>query len=122
MSSQRAVNLREAYRISDVKPLEGDALDRYYTKLGESRKSEAVTNMSAALDLQEPGEFSTILFAGHRGCVKSTELRRLERDLRKQYHVIFLPYTRLAGLPILSPNRRLFRWLISMSLMPNAIP
>ncbi|WP_019503059.1 P-loop NTPase fold protein [Pseudanabaena sp. PCC 6802] len=90
MSSQRAVNLREAYRVSDVKPLEGDDLDRYYTELGESRKSEAVTNMRVALDLQESGEFSTILFTGHRGCGKSTELHSLERNLRKQYHVIYL--------------------------------
>jgi energy-coupling factor transporter ATP-binding protein EcfA2 len=90
MSPQRAANLREAYRISDVKPLEGDALDLYYTELGESRKSEAVTNMSAALDLQEPGEYSTILFAGHRGCGKSTELRLLEKKLRAQYQIIYL--------------------------------
>ena len=61
-SSQPATDLREAYRVCDVKPLEGDDLDRYYVQLGEARKSEAMINISTMLDLQETQEFSTILF------------------------------------------------------------
>jgi predicted ATPase len=89
-SSQPATDLREAYRVCDVKPLEGDDLDRYYVELGEARKSEAAINISTMLDLQEEQEFSTILFTGQRGCGKSTELRLLERNWRSQYHVIYL--------------------------------
>lgn len=88
--SDRATDLRAAYRVCDLKPLEGDNLDRYYTQLNEARKTEAMMNISVRLDLQEAGEFSTILFTGHRGCGKSTELRLLERNWRKQYHVVYL--------------------------------
>ncbi len=90
LPSQPATDLRTAYRVCDVKPLEGDDLDRYYAQLGEARKSEAMINISTMLDLQEEQAFSTILFTGHRGCGKSTELRLLERNWRSQYHVIYL--------------------------------
>jgi energy-coupling factor transporter ATP-binding protein EcfA2 len=90
MSPEHASDLATAYRASNLTPLEGDDLDRYYMQLGEARKSESINNMSVSLDLQEVGEFSTILFTGHRGCGKSTELRLLERNWRKQYHVIYL--------------------------------
>ncbi len=90
LPSQRATDLRTAYRVCDVKPLEGDDLDRYYADLKDARKSEAMQNISTKLDLQEAGEFSTILFTGHRGCGKSTELRLLERTWKDQYHVIYL--------------------------------
>ena len=90
LPSQPATDLRTAYRVCDVKPLEGDDLDRYYADLKEARKSEAMQNISTRLDLQEAGEFSTILFTGHRGCGKSTELRSLERTWKEQYHVIYL--------------------------------
>lgn len=87
---QLATDLRTAYRICDVKPLEGDDLDRYYFQLGDARKTEAMMNISVALDLQEVGEHSTILFAGHGGCGKSTELRLLERNWRQQYQAVYL--------------------------------
>lgn len=87
---QPATDLRTAYRVCDVKPLEGDELDRYYAQLGEARKSEAMINISTVLDLQGEKEFSTILFTGHRGCGKSTELRLLERNWQSQYHVVYL--------------------------------
>ncbi|MEH1880859.1 hypothetical protein [Nostoc sp. S13] len=42
------------------------------------------------MDFQEPADFSTILFTGHRGCGKSTELKRIQNQWEKQYHVIYL--------------------------------
>ncbi len=90
LPTERATNLRNAYRVCDVTPLEGDDLDRYYVQLGDARKTEAMMNLTTRLDLQEPDQHSTILFTGHRGCGKSTELRLLERNWRKYYHVIYL--------------------------------
>jgi energy-coupling factor transporter ATP-binding protein EcfA2 len=90
MQLKPATDLPSAYRASDVKPLEGDDLDRYYMQLGDARKSEAMINMSVTLNLQEVGQYNTILFTGHRGCGKSTELRLLEKNWRNQYHVIYL--------------------------------
>ena len=59
LPSQPATDLRTAYRVCDVKPLEGDDLDRYYAQLGEARKNEAMINISTMLDLQEEQEFSS---------------------------------------------------------------
>ena len=42
------------------------------------------------LDLQDEGENSTILFTGHRGSGKSTELHNLEQRWRQSYHVIYM--------------------------------
>ena len=88
--SQPATDLREAYRVCESKPLNGEDFEKYYVQLGEARKSEVMVNISTMLDLQEENEFSTILFTGQRGCGKSTELRLLERNWRSQYHVIYL--------------------------------
>ncbi|MDW8200818.1 MAG: hypothetical protein RML75_06340 [Cyanobacteriota bacterium SKYGB_h_bin112] len=90
LPAERATNLRAAYRLCDLKPLEGDDLDRYYVQLGDARKTEAMMNITSQLDLQEPEEHSTILFTGHRGCGKSTELHLLERDWKRFYHVVYL--------------------------------
>lgn len=90
LPSDRATTLRAAYKVCNVTPLVGEDLDRYYTQLGESRHSEAMMNVTTLLDLQEAGDFKTILFTGHRGCGKSTELRLLERNWEKQYFVVYL--------------------------------
>ncbi len=90
LPAQRATDLRKAYRICEVKPLEGEDLDHYYTDFGEASKSEIMNDINQILSLQEAGEFTTILFTGHRGCGKSTELRRLERKWQEEYHVIYL--------------------------------
>lgn len=54
------------------------------------RKTEAIEGVSAILDFQEAGDFDTILFTGHRGCGKSTELQRIRRQWEQDYKVIFL--------------------------------
>ncbi len=90
MSLPHAKDLATAYRVCDPKPLQNEELDVYYADLSPVRRSEAMTNVSTMLLLQQAGEFSTILFTGHRGCGKSTELRRLEREWAKEYDVIYL--------------------------------
>lgn len=60
--------------------LSGEALERYYVDLASVRKTEAIEGVNTLLDFQEAGEFSTLLFTGHRGCGKSTELKRIQND------------------------------------------
>jgi energy-coupling factor transporter ATP-binding protein EcfA2 len=86
----RATNLKAAYRICTPEPLDGEDLELYYVNLAEVRKSEAIAGVSTILDFQEPGDHGTILFTGHRGCGKSTELKRLQRQWQKNFHVIYL--------------------------------
>lgn len=86
----RAKTLKEAYRICEVKPLAGEDIQRYYVDLSAVRNTEAIEGVSTDLDLQESGEFNTILFTGHRGCGKSTELKRLQAQWEKEYRVIYI--------------------------------
>ncbi|MBD2083901.1 AAA family ATPase [Trichocoleus sp. ST-U3] len=86
----RATTLKAAYRVCDVRPLEGENIQRYYVHLSTVRKTQAVEDVSTILDFQEAGEFTTLLFTGHRGCGKSTELRRIKSRWESDYRVIYL--------------------------------
>ena len=87
---ERASTLKAAYRICNVEPLSGDDLERYYVDLSAVRKTEAIEGVNTLLDFQEPGEFTTILFTGHRGCGKSTELKRIQKKWETDYRVVYL--------------------------------
>jgi len=92
LPTNRAKTLKEAYRACDVKPLMGDDIARYYVDLSAVRNTVAIDNVSTDLDLQEPGEFNTILFTGHRGCGKSTELKRIQSRWENEYRVIYIEF------------------------------
>jgi energy-coupling factor transporter ATP-binding protein EcfA2 len=83
-----AKTLREAYRVCDVTPLEGQDIERYYVPL-ESRQ-DAVIGVNTILKNQQPGEFTCVLFTGHVGCGKSSELARIGRVQSEEYHVIYI--------------------------------
>ncbi|NJL88950.1 MAG: AAA family ATPase [Coleofasciculaceae cyanobacterium SM2_1_6] len=85
-----AINLTDAYEICDVEPLQGQDLEKYYIPLLEARNSEAIIQVGQILEQQKPETFCTILFTGHRGCGKSTELRRIEKHWQGKYLTIFL--------------------------------
>jgi energy-coupling factor transporter ATP-binding protein EcfA2 len=89
-ASDRATTLKTAFRACNVDPLTGDAIARYYVDLSAVRKTEAIEGVNTILDFQEPGEFTTILFTGHRGCGKSTELKRIQHQWEQDYRVIYL--------------------------------
>ncbi len=90
LAPDRAKDLKSAYRICNVKPLEGEDLDRYYVDLSEVRNTNAIGGVNNDLDFQESGEHTTILFTGHRGCGKSTELKRIQKKWEEDYWVIYL--------------------------------
>jgi energy-coupling factor transporter ATP-binding protein EcfA2 len=89
-SDYRAKNLKDAFRVCKVEPLSGEDLERYYVDLAPVRKTEAIEGVSTLLDFQEIGQFSTLLFTGHRGCGKSTELKRIQQRWEVDYRVIYL--------------------------------
>jgi hypothetical protein len=92
LPANRAKTLKEAYRACDVKPLTGDDIERYYVDLSALRNTVAIEGVSTELDLQAPGEFNTILFTGHRGCGKSTELKRIQSKWENEYRVIYIEF------------------------------
>ena len=90
MNHQRANTLKAAFQVCNVEPLEGADMERYYVDLSAVRKTSAIEQVSQILDFQDPTDFRTILFTGHRGCGKSTELKRIQKQWEEQYHVIYL--------------------------------
>ncbi|MBW4472797.1 MAG: ATP-binding protein [Stenomitos rutilans HA7619-LM2] len=90
MTDYRAKTLKEAFQLCDVDPLVGAGLERYYVDLAPVRKTEAIEGINTNLEFQEAGDFCTLLFTGHRGCGKSTELQRIRRQWEQNYRVIYL--------------------------------
>jgi len=86
----RATTLKTAYQLCNVEPLEGEDLDRYYVNLSGVRKTTAIASVNTRLDFQQAEKYTTILFTGHRGCGKSTELKRIQKEWEKYYRVIYL--------------------------------
>jgi len=89
LPANRAKTLKEAYRACEVNPLTGENIARYYVELSAVGNTEAIEGVSTDLDIDEPGEFDTILFTGHRECGKSTELKRLKSQCENEYRVIY---------------------------------
>lgn len=90
LSDGRAKTLRDAFRLCDAGPLEDEALERYYVELSAVRSEEAMGSVDTRLSFFAPGSFGSVLFTGHRGCGKSTELRRLQKNWEQDYRVIYL--------------------------------
>ncbi len=91
LPSERATDLPTAFRLCDVKPLsEVEELARYYVDLSDVRNSDSINMVSAEMRTKQPGEFSTVLFTGHRGCGKSTELKRIQHQLETEYRIIYI--------------------------------
>ena len=86
----RANTLRDAYRICTPEPLVGEDIDRYYVDLSAVRSTKTIQNITANLRVLDPGEYCTLLFTGHRGCGKSTGLRRIQKQLESEYYIIYL--------------------------------
>ncbi|BAZ09999.1 hypothetical protein NIES4071_18130 [Calothrix sp. NIES-4071] len=90
LPNNRANTLKAAFRACDVAPLVGTDSQRYYVDLSGVRNTEAVQGINTRLDFLEPAEFCSILFTGHRGCGKSTELRRIQNHWEHEYRVIYI--------------------------------
>lgn len=89
LPANRAKTLKESYQACAVKPLTGENMARSYVELSAVGNTEAIEGVSTDLDIHEPGEFDTILFAGDRECGKSTELKRIQSQCENEYPVIY---------------------------------
>ncbi|HBL12850.1 MAG TPA: hypothetical protein DD379_15930 [Cyanobacteria bacterium UBA11162] len=85
-----ANTLKTAFQDCSVEPLEPEEMERYYVDLSAARKTSAIDSVSTILDFQDPADFCAILFTGHRGCGKSTELKRIQKLWKEDYRVIYL--------------------------------
>ncbi len=92
LSPNRATTLTDAYRACYLHPLKDEDIEKYYVDLSEVRSSEDMKSISFKFQCLKQGEFINppILFTGHRGCGKSTELKRIQKQLQSDYLVSYL--------------------------------
>jgi hypothetical protein len=82
-------NLKDAYNACNDKPLEVD--DTRYENLTSVRNGEKISILTNRITQTENGDFHKQLFTGHIGSGKSTELKRLQKELQDEnYFVVFL--------------------------------
>ncbi|PSN13844.1 hypothetical protein C7293_14180 [filamentous cyanobacterium CCT1] len=93
MVSERATTLKQAFQVCDLGALTGAAIDHYYVDLSAVRSAQSITSVSQRLDFLNPGQPAAVLFTGHRGCGKSTELQRIKRRWELHYEVIYIKAT-----------------------------
>jgi hypothetical protein len=97
MSGERATTIKQTFRVCNIGALTGAEIDKYYVDLDSVRSTQAINGVSNQLNFLEPGEPAAILFTGHRGCGKSTELQRIKRNLEQRlderYEVIYVKAT-----------------------------
>ena len=83
-----ATTLKDAYRACDVKPLEGDDIERYYVPL-EARQ-DSIINIQSSLNILRSQENISLLFSGHVGSGKSSELGRIAQRWQDEFMVLFI--------------------------------
>jgi hypothetical protein len=92
-SRHRATTIKQAFQVCKLGALTGAAIDRYYADLSQARSDQSITSVSQRLDFLDPGQPAAILFTGHRGCGKSTELQRIKHRWELHYEVIYIKAT-----------------------------
>jgi AAA ATPase domain len=80
-------DISEIYELLSPEPLSGDELDTYYVDAFEGRGDNPVMSLKRRL-LGKPDGKLQLLFSGYRGCGKSTELNKLQREISGEFIVL----------------------------------
>jgi hypothetical protein len=81
--------LREIRVACDLGPLNDKNLERYWVDTDSARDPYQSVRESIRLRLEDKKDVR-LLFYGHGGCGKSTELAKLVQELGQRYYVVFL--------------------------------
>ena len=80
----RATKLADVYDCFASNPVNIEDFDKYYVDVDEGRGLTPLKKMKRLFE-KNPGGSYKFLFAGYKGCGKSTELNRLQRDLQDDF-------------------------------------
>jgi hypothetical protein len=83
----RAFALDKVYDCFDNNPIRQEDLDKYYVDVDEGRGLTPLKKMKRQLERNPSGSYQ-FLFAGYKGCGKSTELIRMQRDLQDDFVIL----------------------------------
>ena len=81
------VTLSSVYERLSTDALNGDELDSYYVDAFEGRGDNPIISLKRRLNDKPEGKLQ-ILFSGYRGCGKSTELNKLQREISDDFIVL----------------------------------
>ncbi len=84
---KKATSIPYIYAALLQKPLTVDDLNDFFIETSKARGERSRSQMARFLK-RNMGIDQHLLFAGYRGCGKSTELKKLEKDLRDQFLII----------------------------------
>lgn len=85
---KKAERLEDIFKVFEPTPLADDEMfGQFYVETYEARGANAVTHMALSLKYSANTAIK-ILFMGHRGSGKSTELFLLEKDIESEFDVI----------------------------------
>ena len=96
-----AKTLEEVYDYFQNKPISLDDFDKFYVNADKGRGRLTYTRLRRRLENDPDGSLK-ILFAGHKGCGKTTELVRLQKYIEKDF--IVLNFSVVKELDILNIN------------------
>ena len=85
--SKKAENIADIRRVCRPNPLTGEALNAFFVETDIARDPHQHTRQRIKDTLEMQSE-SRILFYGHRGCGKSTELNKLVAELGDRYFTV----------------------------------
>jgi len=84
---EKAKTLRNILRVTGPEPLKGDDFKKFFVETDEARGINAVSQLSDYFDANRDMP-KKVLFMGHRGSGKSTELFRFEQYVKDNFKVI----------------------------------
>ncbi|WP_448518747.1 hypothetical protein [Rhodoflexus sp.] len=85
---KKAYQLDQIYSAFRTQPLRIDELKDFFVNTDSVRGILPVTKQLARLLNSDPVDYQHILLVGYKGCGKSTELNRLQRDISDKYMVL----------------------------------
>jgi hypothetical protein len=88
-----AVDLREFFQATDpgkTLVVENPEDKKYYIDFSSVRGGEIIGKLKKKITFFSPDDPTCVLFTGHIGCGKSTELLRLKTELEQEgFHVVY---------------------------------
>lgn len=85
---KRAASYEEMIKVFTPFPLEGESYDEFYVDTSKERSVKKASSSIVNCFRLNINPYMKILFMGHKGCGKSTELLNISRQLEDQYDIV----------------------------------
>ncbi|MDM8537859.1 hypothetical protein QUF70_13965, partial [Desulfobacterales bacterium HSG17] len=83
-----AKNLNEVYNYFQLKPVNIETFETFYVNADKGRGGKPIFNALKRRIVNNPDGCLKLLFSGHKGSGKSTELIRLQKNIENDFVVV----------------------------------